>query len=71
MLNAFGRNYEEFGTSDNGMMLKNSGKIKYQWGNSYRDLIDNDGNISGLKELEEKISALEKRVRTLEGTSEE
>ena len=62
MVNIFGRNYEEIGLSEEGLILKNSGKIKYQWGNTFKDLLDNDGRLAGLAELEARIAALEEKV---------
>ena len=61
-MNMFGRDYEELGSSDQGLILKNSGKVKLQWGNTFVDLIDNNGKIAGLAELEARIAALEAEV---------
>lgn len=65
MLNAFGRNYSELGSESEGLILKNSGKVKIQWGNSFIDLIDKNGKLSGIANLEARITILEEQMKSL------
>lgn len=63
MLNLFGRDYEELGSSDKGIVLK--GKVKIQWGNKFVDLLDSDGHLN-TEDLRYRIEQLEQKLANLE-----
>lgn len=59
MLNMFGRGFEEIGSSDKGLIIKNSGKVKIQWGKTFIDLLDANGRLNvKLQEIVQKVPTL-------------
>lgn len=63
MISMFGRDYDEMGSQDKGLILNNSGKIKLKWGNTYIDLLDNNGKLNGIADLERRVAALEEKLK--------
>ena len=68
----FDRNYEELGSSSKGLILKNSGKVKVQWGKGFIDLINSNGKINvDTSKIDASIHELKELTDKLKETQDE
>ena len=53
--------YEEIGNSKSNLVINTQGKIKIRWGNTYKDLLDENGllNISEMIDIGALIRAID------------
>ena len=71
-MNLFDRSYEELGSSGKGLILKNSGKVKIQWGKGFIDLINSNGKLNiDTSKVEGSVNELKELTDTLKQSQEE